>query len=337
MNHHDCMQAFCGVKCCNNWWKIAFGLFLGAGIIVMIALLALSIKDVDFDEVAVAYNKVSREFNSEVLREGRHTVDPADELITFSNKVNTKHAKIECVSSNGLIVYLTVSTQFRVNSDQLFDALYDWKNQGGLFNFLDYPIEDATRDACAEFSGKDYFQKREQVEQDLTQNISSILRLGNNRVTPNFVQLKNIGLPTEFLSAIQGVQSELENVQVELAKRDGVLINAQTELNTAKQDAAITILKAEAESQGIRELAIQKSSARTILWEERLASVKFGLQSLSMSPKDYAEQVLFPQLVAQSTSSVIQACLQSCTEASCWYCWVGNNANIAVAASSGEI
>jgi len=325
--HHDipfCYKAL-GCKCDRKKFKYTtLCLVGGACVLLLIVLLALSIKDINHDEFGVSYNKVSRSFSHKILGEGRHTLQPANKLFLFSNRVNTKEETIECISKNGLVISFTISTQFRINREEAFDILYEWHDQDGLFTYLDFPIRDAARDSCARFLGKDFFQQREEVEQDLAGNVSNVLRFTNNHVTPSFVQLKNIGLPLEFLQAIQAVQAELENVQVEESKRPGILIKAQTDLIAAQEDAKITIVKAEAQSQGIRELASQKALARTTLWNERLASIQFGIQSLSpITPEDYVDKVLFPQLVSQSTTPSTQACLETCSGNNCWFCWVG--------------
>jgi regulator of protease activity HflC (stomatin/prohibitin superfamily) len=317
-----CCYRFCGCtldrKSFGCW---SFWILLVIGVILMIVLLAVSIKDIDHDEFGIAYNQVTRTLGDEVLSEGRHTLTPGDKIFTFDNKIVTRTEDIECISKDGLIITFSVATQYRIIRDDARDILFEFKDQDGLFNFVDYPIRDTVKDSCATFSGEDFFSQRGVVEQDMAANTSFVLTHTNTRVTPSFVQLKNIHLPAEFSTAIQQVQLALEDVDVAHNERAQKIIVAQTDFLKAEQDALIVLDLANARASGFIAQANEQASARSAIWTERKNAVVFGATSLNMTAADYVNNVLLLEVLSAATTPTTQACLQDCVGNECWWCW----------------
>jgi regulator of protease activity HflC (stomatin/prohibitin superfamily) len=292
----------------------------------MIALLAVSIKDVDNDEFAVAYHTITRHLHSEVLQEGRHYLLPGEKLFSFdSNVITRSHDDVSCVSKEGLDISFKIDVQFRLNPEDAVTILYEHGGQGSLLEVVDSLILDSALDSCATFTGEDFFESRGLVESDLASNITFTLTHANVHLTPLFVQLKNIGLPSAFQNAIKQARVALEDRDVAINERPGQLIGAQTHFLNAEQDANIVILDATAVAQGIQNKATAAGQVRHTTWSERTSAVQNALTSFNMTAADYATNVFSAQLLALSTSPVTQACLQTCTGNDCWFCWVGGS------------
>jgi len=301
-----------------------------AGLILFIALLALSIKDVDENEMAIPYGKISHNI-ANVVEAGKRAYPPDTELFTYDRKFITNDLSISCISKDGLLVNLDITQQFRLLKDELKTVFFDFGKQEILDNYIDVIAQDATRDVCANFQAEEFFSRRGTVEQELIQNITAGTILANAHVEPGFVQLRNIGLPSALLSAIQSKQLALEDVDVAKNERAQTLIQADTRRQQAELDAQIVIVNANAEANAIKVAAQEKANARLIQWAERSKAFIIDLEALDIDAETYVDDYLFVRLQAETLTPIQQACLRNCPAGSaCWFCFTTASPSVSV-------
>jgi regulator of protease activity HflC (stomatin/prohibitin superfamily) len=305
-----------GSMCC---WITS--IVLGVGALLLIVLLALSVKDIDENEVGIPYDQVARKLG-DVKEAGKHVFTPAVKLFTFDRKFITNDLQVNCISKDGLIVTVDVTQQYQLIKEQLKTVLFEFGEQEVLDDYIDTIAQDTIRDVCATFNGEEFFSKRGDVEQRMINNLTKVVAEADAHAEPGFVQLKNIALPQALLTAIQNKQLALEDVDVANNERAQKLIQKETEKQEASLDAQIKLVAANATANGIRIAATEKANARLIQWSERQKAFIIDLDALEIDPEVYVDDYLFPRLRAQTLTPTQQSCLQTCPPATaCWYCF----------------
>lgn len=297
--------------------------FLTAGIVLMIALLAVSIKTVDHDEYAISYHTVFRRVGSEVLQEGRHTVLPGVEFFTFNRKFNLFEEPIDCLSQNGLEVGIIPSAQYQWIKEGLLEAFGNFGQEGSLKRYAEDLLETAVRNACANFTAEQFFTHRAAVERDLIDEVNHRFEQSAlNQARVGSVQLKNVMLPLQLQQAISRVQQSRERINVTLNVRRQALIEAETVLLNNRQNVSILLVDAQAEASAIRFDGQQQAGTRAILWSQLTTAMEIDLESFGMTPDEYVRIFLLPKATLGALDERTRACLQGCTEPEkCWFCW----------------
>lgn len=298
--------------------------------ILFIVLLSLSIKTLNYDEVALTYNKVSRELGSTVLREGRHVVAPADVMKTFSATVLDSETELDCVSQDGLVIGVRQRTQFFINQDELRTILYDHYDQDGLRDVVQTCIHSSIRDACGTFTGENYFGDRSGVEITMNKNVTTLLANGFH-VKPTFLQLENLNMPAAFQAAVQNAQLAKESVDIALNQRPGLLIKKQTEYLQAVESGKSVVIQGEADARSIIFAAATQTASKIATWNERANQAEIEMTSLNLNASEYLRTYLRPRidlLYRQAVPKSTQLCLEQCPTGACWWCWT--NAQVVV-------
>lgn len=309
------------------WVSSIFG-FVAA--LLFIVLLAVSIKDVDENEMAIPYGKVSRSVGN-VVDAGKRAYPPDTELFTYDRKFITNDIRLTCISKDGLVITLDVVQQYRLLKSELKDIFFNFGKQEALDAYIDTIAQDTVRDVCANFLGEEFFSRRGTVESHIINNMTTTTTETNAHVEPGFIQLKNIGLPSALLSAIQAKQLALEDVDVARNERAQTIIQAQTRQQQARLDADIVLANANAAGNGIRIAASERANARLIQWAERAKAFIIDLEALGVDANTYVDNYLFVRLQAQTLTPVQQSCLKNCpTGSACWYCFTTASPSVAV-------
>lgn len=291
------------------------------GAILLVALLALSIKNVDENEMAIPYDKVSRSIG-DVLEAGKHVLSPSTKLFKYDRKFITNNIDVECITKDGLFITLKVTQQYQFKKEELTDVLFEFGEQKTFDNYIDTIAQDTIRDVCALFKGEEYFSKRNDVEAKMILDITTAMTSANTHVIPGFVQLRNIALPVELLNIIKNKQIALEEKDVANNERLQQLIQKDTERREVQLDAQIKLIAVNATANGIVINAKEKATARLIQWAERANAFLIDLEALNINPTVYVDNYLFPRLRANTLTPEQQSCLQTCPAGTaCWYCF----------------
>lgn len=291
------------------------------GVIITIALLALSINDVDENQMAIPYDKVSRSVGN-VIEAGKHVLTPATKLFKYDRKFVGNDLDFDCYSKDSLLINLKISQQYRLRKDSLENLLFDFGGQNYVDDYIDTIVTDSVRDSCALFFGEEYFSRRNDVEAAMILNITNAIQNATDYIEPGFVQLRNIGLPTRFLRAIEDKQLALEDVGIAQNERQQALIQKETQRQQARVDADILLVSVNATAEGIIVTANQYSNARRAQWSERAHGFEINIEALDLDAETYVDEFLYPLLVASILTSEQQVCLANCRdENNCWYCF----------------
>ncbi len=124
--------------------------------------------------------------------------------------------EIPVLSNDGLQLLVDISVGYKIKQDKACDAFIEYRD---IFENLVKPtVRSAIRTLFARFKGTDYYEKRQEVEQQIVKALESL----NN---PYFeivqVNIRNIQLPEEVLKAIERkitAKQEAERMQYVLEK-----------------------------------------------------------------------------------------------------------------------
>lgn len=341
-----CVWRSCGVRVSRCSFGILFGTVVGIPLtIAFIVLIALSHSRVDPNTMSIGFCKVSREVTGP-YDEGMHSVCPDNVYEDFDRKfVDNSLVRLPCITADGLDIHLDLTTQYRIRREELMELYFEFGSQLELNNLINIIIQDTVRDDCSRFRGVQYYTDRGGVESSMATNVSKVIDASKAHVVTGFFQLENIALPAQLLSAITAKQLALENVQVAQNRRGQALIDAETRLQTAAENARINKIKAvatvdarvtkaradadtniisgDANALAIVAVADQESAARKFVWNERVQAIVQNMISLNITSEQYVDNYLNPRLNAGVLSPEIIACLQESgpNSATAWWCW----------------
>lgn len=97
-------------------------------LVIAITLLAVSFKDIRFDEYGLKYHTIEKELDDELEPEGRQTVQPGEifftfkrnsQTLTFGSKKKGTFASIVCLTKDGLEAELIVSLTYKLIAEQI--------------------------------------------------------------------------------------------------------------------------------------------------------------------------------------------------------------------------
>ena len=196
-------------------------------VIIAIVLLVLSINRIEQNTFAIAYCKEQRTV-SDVNEDGLYTFCPDVTLFQYDRKFIDNDMNINCYTKDGVIIELTLTTQYQLLKDELLDVFYEWGKQERIDDYIDIIIKDAIWNVCPVYNAIEFYNQRGQIEQHMITNITNVVDAANAHVKTGAVQLTNIKLPDKLMNQIHAKQIALEQVDIERNKRDQIIIDAET-------------------------------------------------------------------------------------------------------------
>jgi regulator of protease activity HflC (stomatin/prohibitin superfamily) len=216
------------------------------GLLLMVILMPLSFHRVNFDEVAVSYDKVSRELGTKILREGLHDLGPSGSLIVLKTTQRTASAEnLKALTNDGMLVNLDIQVSYTIKIDEVFAIIDEFTDQEGHDRFLDALCESVIRDTSVKFSARAFYLQREDFQTALLNDITTAFSTYNVHATPNIVQVVNIDLPNSVESALHNTTVSQQDVQNALTERAQDVQEAQIRLNLTKQQSDLLLLDAD--------------------------------------------------------------------------------------------
>ncbi len=124
--------------------------------------------------------------------------------------------EIPVLSNDGLQLLVDISVGYKIKQDKACDAFIEYRD---IFENLVKPsVRSAIRTLFARFKGTDYYEKRQEVEQEI---VKALEGLDNPYFEIVQVNIRNIQLPQEVLKAIERkitAKQEAERMQYVLEK-----------------------------------------------------------------------------------------------------------------------
>jgi hypothetical protein len=272
----------------------------------MIILLPLSILNVNQDEWALNYGKVTRQVRGSVLGPGRYTLQPDSKLITYKNTFVPWELIIDCWTSDGLDVTLDITIQTRYIESELETILFEFGDEDAFKPYVENILKKLLRESCSNFTSFDYYNQRGTIQSDMLNRIDKQLpRLGTHITSGGYLQLRDIKLPALFNQAILDKRSAEQDISVAVNQRAQQLIIANTNLSQANNIALITINNATQQAAAILFGAEQRAIAIRAKYDRRLQLYQSAMASLNMNASSYIKYVLYNRLIAITPGTTV--------------------------------
>lgn len=242
--------------------KVVAGLVFGVIIVVMIiVLVATSLKKLASDQVGLAYDTINKDLDKTAKKEGLHNGPPGFEFIIFPSVYKTlTFDNLQCLNADGVIITLDVTYQYKAQAAKLYDIVMNFKDYEGYKTVLQYTGESALHEACSYFNTSQFQSERGAFQEKVREKIIEKYEVLYCDITD--LQVSNIARPSEYESAIRSKERAREDIQVAFNERPRLITEAETEkreanttaqiiLDKANSDARILQARATAEAEGI--------------------------------------------------------------------------------------
>ncbi|XP_053385379.1 uncharacterized protein LOC123539069 [Mercenaria mercenaria] len=263
--------------------KVVAGLVFAVIIVVMIiVLVATSLKKLSSDQIGLAYDTINKDLDKEAKTEGLHNGPPGFEFIIFPSVYKTlTFDNLRCLNADGVIITLDVTYQYKAKAQKLYDIVMNFKDYDGYKTVLQYTGESALHEACSYFNTSQFQAERGAFQEKVRDKIVEKYEVLYCDITD--LQVSNIARPSEYESAIRSKERAREDIQVAFNERPRLITEAETEkreanttaqiiLDKANSDARILKARAEAEAEGI----IQQYEKESEAYQQILSSSGLG-------------------------------------------------------------
>lgn len=251
-------------------------------VIIIIASITAGLRRVNYDEVGIGYDKLSKKVNyDKILTQGRYLLTPTSTIFVYKRTLQTidltGNESVTCISKEGLTMILSVQTQYQIDVDRVFDIFTNYGPEENYTDFLKSMTQSAVRDICADYSAMAFFTDRANISQSIASYLTYIYDYTNSYSSNVLTQLVLVTHPTDYEKATQDLSALLQQYSQALNQRAELLISAQTRLSSSLISADIAIVNANASSDAIIRNAQSQYDSEYAKWISRtnaLVSIK---------------------------------------------------------------
>lgn len=249
------------------------GFIVLAIIIMIIALVATSLKKLASDEIGIKYDTVQKKLDDSTEREGLHTGPPGFEFIKFPSVYKSLSFNgLECLNKDGVKIVLDVTYQYKVRSAKLREVILDFRDKDGYTKVLRYAGQSALHESCSYFNTSQFQAERANFQEKVREQIVGRYEELNADITD--LQVSNIARPSEYESAIRSKERAREDIQVANNERPRLLTEAETQKREAETQAKIIIDKAESDARILANRATTEAQAIIAQYEKEAEAYK---------------------------------------------------------------
>lgn len=252
-------------------------------LVIAASLIGTSIQQLSSEEYGLMYDVNARELESEVREGGLHNGPPGFRFVKFpSTYISTDIPEEEtsdedaaenerngvCVSRDGLRVKIAVSYQYQIEKDSLVTVVKKYRTRSRWSDLINAAAVSATQTGCSLYNISSFQTQRAQIQSSMFDELKKMLE-GNSSANSEGLyaraielQLREVNLPSEYSRAVSDKQSASEDISLAINQRQQALTVAETELqsaieeakrinDTAQNEADILIEQARIEAEGI--------------------------------------------------------------------------------------
>eukprot|EP01083_Nonionella_stella_P060085 157118_1 len=280
MGSDEKLLTYCGCGLC------AFGLLLA------IILIPVSIKNVAHDEYAIRYDDLTNQVHTDVYTEGKYVCTPQTTMFVFPRTIQKMSLSFDCLSSNGIEMYVEVDIQYQIPKAEVFDIFDEFGEKENLLSYLKLVAADSVRDSCGRYSAKNFYEERANIQNSIEEDMIVTAEESKSHITITAVVLANFEFPTILDSAIKEKRASENDIAIAENERAGALTEAETVLKTAEIGAEKLKIEAAAEVNSIDAEAQAKASAIREVWANREAVYSEIKSAMEMSSTGFVYQYL---------------------------------------------
>ncbi|UJR10578.1 hypothetical protein I4U23_014777 [Adineta vaga] len=224
---------------------------IALALITIVSLVLSSISRLNTYQIAVPYNRLTKQLQREVKSAGLHVGSPGFAFITFPSVFTSMQLnEISCLNQDGISIDLDVTVQFQADPKYLYDIILQFKDFNGYKQILDASGRAAVHDACAHFNTTAFQSMRGYFQVKLLEEMKK--SLNPFYVILRDLQINRVRRPGDFETAVKDKEAAKENIKIAENERPKLLTQARTEYQKALKQAQIINERAETDSNIIR-------------------------------------------------------------------------------------
>lgn len=233
------------------------GAFFSSGIIFII----LSFSVLEYTELGLNYNGITKTISKDPFGPGRHFIGPGHSFIKFPSTVqnvqfssggdDTNSRPLRSRTSDGLEITLEISFQYQLQAGALYDMymFYGMEYQRVFVRIaMDLLTVTATKHPC-----RDFFANRTWIATNMEDSLRTYFEEREHILIPLF-QFQSVQLPgnsTKFEQAISDTQVADQKIKRSLATQEMKKVEFETGVIQAQKSVEITMQQAAARKRTI--------------------------------------------------------------------------------------
>lgn len=289
----------------NNVKKYTAGGFCCFGVLLMVILLPVSVKDVAHNEYGIRYDGLTKTVHSMVYEEGKFMCTPQTSMFLYVSTIQKLTLDMTCLTSNGIGVPVIVDIQYQIPKDNVFTIFDDFGETNQLEKYLKLVGADSIRDSIGKYTAKDFYEYRAVIQDMIEADMIVAVAEAQTHVEVTTVVLSNYDFPAELDMAIALKRSAQNDIAIAENERDGELMEAETLWLTAVINAEKVQIEAQAEVDSILAEANAKASSIVEVWANRESTYDAIKTSLTMSATEFIDDYLTAIVLQDANNPVI--------------------------------
>jgi hypothetical protein len=275
-------------------------------------LLGLSIRNIGPQDLVVQVNAVTNAVSNTTLDQGRQAVNPASVFYYFNRTYIPIILNTTCLTQDGLVLRVTVTTQYRLNSDLLPQVFLTFGQADQITTYITNVAIDSTLAVCSNYTVETGFiAQRDQVAAAMLANFQARLSTIGNFTDSQFWQLGNVAPPTDLLTAISNAGAVQQQIVVAQNQRQENITAANSNYNAAVKSASVTIINAQATASSNLIVAQQVALGETERWSQLSVALKFAQTALGFNATQFVNLYMPQLLLLQAAQQIGNIVLSS--------------------------
>jgi len=212
--------------------------------IIIISVIASSMKKIQSTEVGLKYEPLSKKLADDPTYEGLHVGTPGFSFIIVPSVFETlSFSYVQCLAKDGIEVKLKLSYQFRIDPTNLKSVIMQFRDFDNYKTVLRAFGFSSIHDACSHFLTTEFQSKRGEFQEALRNIIVDKYAMVHASITD--LQVEDIIRPTAYENAVKSKENAREDIDVANSENPIKLTEAKTVELQAETEANITLNDAE--------------------------------------------------------------------------------------------
>ena len=236
--------------------------------------------------------------------EGKYVCTPQTTMFTYKNTVQKLSLDFDCLTSNGIEMYVAVDIQTQIPKKQVFSIFDEFGESGRQLSYIKLVAADSIRDSCGKFTAQDFYLSRAAIQQEMETDMMHTARQSKSHINVTSVVLSNFEFPASLDAAIQNKRAAENDIEIAQNEREGQLTEAETALKVAVTNAERLLIEAQAEVDSLLAEADAKRTSIEQVWANRQSVYVSIADAMNMTASQFVDQYL-ASVVLQAASNPV--------------------------------
>jgi len=253
---------------------VAVSVTIGVIAIVIVALVASSLKRIESTEIGLKYDYFSKHLADKPTFEGLHAGNPGYTFLIFPSIFKTlSFSYTNCLNKDGVEIKLSISYQYKVEANKLKNVFMQFKDIDSYTTCLRAFGYSSIHDTCSQFNTTEFQSRRGEFQEQLRNVIVGKYADVHAQITD--LQVNDITRPSGYEDAVKSKENAREDIEVAESENPKLVTAAKTVELQAETEANITMDAARTQVSIKTSEALAQAKAILNEYEKEAESYKF--------------------------------------------------------------